>query len=89
MKLVRNSFEEDAVCNDINEKINAIVHHLALSVIELDGQTNPDLIMSTLADIRELMDTVDMLLERKVSVAQVNKRKLLGSFDEFKLIEES
>lgn len=63
-----------------NEVANAIVSTFARSLLALDG-ADEDELPSLLADMKELLDVLDQLLERKISVAQVNKRKLYGSYE--------
>ena len=86
-KLVRSSFISDKTCESLDEQQLYTARALIDKASNFLGSISDENALTNLADLRELIDVMDMLHEREISRRQLDLRESLGGYDSFYLKE--
>lgn len=85
--LVRDNFEEFteeeftySYPNDEDEAFQLAVERLVFDMKTVMRAEDSDDLITRIADMKEIIDIIDMMSKRQVSVRQVNLRKKYGSY---------
>ena len=83
--LVRDSSDSHITCEDKDERIATTTKALMKAMDTVLNSTSHDNAIRNLAELKELLDVMDMLQGREISRSQVNLRETFGGYDKFKL----
>lgn len=87
--MVRDLVEVESVpAADENEGIGAAIHRLRYDLEKVASCEDMDTLVTELGNLKEVIDLVDVLTGRQVSVRQLNLRKKYGSYSEMKIAVE-
>ena len=84
LELVRDGEESSISCGDNREMAQA-TKALLVRIDLLKKSTSEESAIKELAEMKELIDVMDYLVDRKISRRQVELRKDFGGYDQFKL----
>jgi hypothetical protein len=86
-KLVRGSFKSARACKDLDEQQLYTAKALIDKANNFLDSVSDESALTNLAELRELIDVMDMLHEREISRRQLDLRESLGGYDSFYLKE--
>lgn len=85
LELVRDGEESSISCGDNRERMAQATKALLIKIDKLKKSTSEESAIKELAEMKELIDVMDYLVDRKISRRQVELRKDFGGYDQFKL----
>ena len=85
LELVRDGEESSISCGDNRERMAQATKALLVRIDLLKKSTSEESAIKELAEMKELIDVMDYLVDRKISRRQVELRKDFGGYDQFKL----